>query len=229
MTPDASEQASAAPASASARAYLSGGLPAVYRDPVGAVRDAVLDPAGLDPAGRDAAALDAAAHDPFAVRWMRGLEQVLDPAVTMIDNLAWHLHPDLAPEPIVRLLLHWLGLLAAVDLPIDGARAVLMHAESVARRRGTLAGLQEILGLGFPDLDFQLRQQATFTEGDDPYERRVAPEPFLDVEYAYRERPDARHTLSPAVEQTVRRLIEIRLPAGVPYALRVRGAAAGRR
>jgi phage tail-like protein len=186
-----------APPSASARHYLSRGLPAVYRDPEGP-----------------------AAEDPFVVRWMGGLEEVLDPTVALIDNLAWHLHAGYAPEPIVRLLLGWLGLSAVAELPIDGARRVLHHAESVARRRGTRRGLEDVLTLAFPALDFDVLQSANFTEGDDPEERRLAPAPFLSVRCTRKQVPAGAIALTPEEEaRGVRALIEIRLPVGVPYIL----------
>jgi phage tail-like protein len=178
-----------APASATARGYLREGLPAVYLD--------------LD---------DPRAGEPFAARWMTGLEEVLDPIVTLVDNLAWHLDPRLAPEPLVRMLLSWLGLIAAVDLPIDGARRVLMRAESVAARRGTLRGLREVLTLAFPDLEFELRQEARFTVGDDPAVCPDAPPAELTVSYWRRDAPADHSPLAPGVELAVDGLVDMRLP-----------------
>ena len=188
--------------SATARRYLSRGLPAVYRDRIGPT-----------------------AEDPLVVRWMSGLEEVLDPTVTLIDNLHWHLHPDYAPEAIVRLLLHWLGLHAAHDLPIEGARRVLREAESVAQRRGTRAGLELVLTLAFPSLDFDVRQSASFTEGEDPLQRVLAPAPSVAVHCTRRPPPAPPSTLSAEEEQrTVRALIEIRLPINVSYTLNLPAA-----
>lgn len=189
------------PPSASARGYLRSGLPAIYREPA---------VPGTGP--------------PFAMRWMGGLEEVLDPTVTLLDNLAWHLDPRLAPEPIVRLLLGWLGLHAAARLPIEGARRVLVEAELVARRRGTLAGLRHVLGLAFPELDFDVRQSASFTEGSDPHERRMAPAPFLAIHCTRSPDPDDLTPLEPARERALRDLIVARLPVAVPYLLYLPGA-----
>jgi phage tail-like protein len=225
MTELTLEQLEQAPPSASARAYLSRGLPAVYRD---ARRRGPSPDGGWRAGGADAAGNRDGDGDALAVRWMRGLEQVLDPTVTLIDNLAWQLHPDLAPDDIVRVLLCWLGLGAAAELPIDGARRVLIRAEFVGRRRGTLRGLHEVLELGFPDLRFDLRQSATFTEGDDPLQVRIAPAPLLVVHGTRRPpvaaqqdeppQPD-RSAFTPAEDRVIRELIEVRLPVHVPYVL----------
>jgi phage tail-like protein len=185
-----------APPSATAREYLRRGLPAVYLD--------VDDPR---------------AGEPFASRWMGGLEEVLDPIVTLVDNLAWHLDPRLAPEPLVRMMLSWLGLIVAVDLPIDGARRVLMHAESVGARRGTLRGLFEVLTLAFPALEFDVRQDARFTVGDDPAACPDAPAPSLTVSYRRRDAPSDASALAAADELAIAELVEMRLPVGVPAVL----------
>jgi phage tail-like protein len=196
ITPD--QLFSDAPATASARRYLSRGLPAVYREP-----EVWGGP------------------DPFVVRWMAGLEEVLDPTVALIDNLAWHLDARLAPEEIVRMLLRWLGLFASAELPEMRARYVLERAERITRMRGTMDGIRLALETAFPELEFDITDGARFTEGDDPYTRPDVPEPpLLDVTWWDR---DGRPPFD-VDEQDLRAIIGIHLPVELPYSLRERTA-----
>ena len=189
-----------APATASARRYLSRGLPAVYREP--------------EVWG---------APDPFVVRWMAGLEEVLDPTVALIDNLAWHLDARIAPEEIVRMLLRWLGLFASAKLPAMRARFVLEQAEAITRLRGTMDGLRLALSSAYPELEFDISDGARFTDGDDPYTRPEAPAPLLKVIWWDR---DGRPPYD-VDEQDLRAIIRIHLPVEVPYELHERTPGAG--
>ena len=187
-----------APATASARRYLSRGLPAIYREP-----EVWGGP------------------DPFAVRWMAGLEEVLDPTVALIDNLAWQLDARLAPEDIVRMLLRWLGLFASAELPEMRARYVLEQAERITQLRGTKDGIRLALETAYPELDFDITDGARFTEGDDPYTRPEVPEPPL-LEVTWWDR-DGRPPFD-IDEADLRAIILIHLPVEVPYLLRERTA-----
>ena len=68
------------PPVASSRAYLRGGLPAVYQD------------------------------GDFGMRFVGALETVLDPIVAMLDALPAHFDPDHAPRDVLDLLAAWLGV-----------------------------------------------------------------------------------------------------------------------
>jgi phage tail-like protein len=111
-----------APGTASARAYLRGGLPGLYRD------------------GR------------FGMRFVTALEQVLDPIVAMLDSLHAHLDPDLAPEGFLDVIGAWLGLIIGEEAEVGSQRAMVRSAMELTRRRGTAAGLQLLLDLRFPSL-----------------------------------------------------------------------------
>jgi hypothetical protein len=69
-----------APRSASARGYLGSSLPTMYQD------------------------------NDFALRFIGALETLLDPIVTLLDSLAAHVDPDLAPGDILGALAAWLGI-----------------------------------------------------------------------------------------------------------------------
>jgi phage tail-like protein len=189
-----------APASASVRGYLTTSLPAVYTD-------------------GERAALAVLASDappePFVVRWLGGLEQVLDPAVTLLDNLAWHLDTRLCPDDLVRALLWGLGLEAAADLEPGARRNVLRRAMALGRRRGTLAGLRELLGHVFGGMRIEVLHSGRATQGADPRERPDAVPPLLRVRC-----PAA---LSAEQEHALRSLIDYGCPAHVDWALEIGG------
>lgn len=171
----------------------------------------------------------ATTREPFVTRWLGGLEEVLDPTVSVIDNLAFHLDPELAPEPWVRMLLCWLGFHAAEDLRIDRARRVLAEirpaapdtggrVRSLARTRGTRAGLQRLLDLAFPEKKFEVEHNATFTESDDPAWRPPPPPPpRITVRTEFELAADEDHATC--------RLIEAMRPLRVPCRLVTAGGA----
>jgi hypothetical protein len=68
------------PPVASSRAYLRGGLPAVYQE------------------------------SDFGMRFIGGLEELLDPIVAVLDALPAHFDPDHAPRDILSLIAGWLGV-----------------------------------------------------------------------------------------------------------------------
>lgn len=152
------------PRTASARAYLRAGLPTLYREP-----------------------------DSFAMRFVGGLEEVLDPDVAMLDNLHAHLDPQLAPPSLLDAMASWLGLRVdetvrlaerrelvrrAVDLAPDfadeeGRRDRRGTKGGVVRQRGTKGGLELVLRLSFPDLELTVKDDGAATASDDPDELPV--------------------------------------------------------
>jgi phage tail-like protein len=187
-----------APASASARGYLARTLPSVYTEDEGPS----LGPGG----GREP-------QEPFVVRWLSGLEQVLDPAVTLIDNLAWHVDARTAPDDVVLALLYWLGFQAATELDPGIRRSLLRRAMAYGRMRGTLAGLRELLGHAFPEIRFEVTDTAQATQGDDPDARVPAPPPQLTVR--------CPAPLSARAESSLRRLVEESCPVHVRWTLEI--------
>jgi len=127
----------AAPPSASARAYLRNGLPAVYRE--------TWETEG----GSAVADLES----PFAMRFLKALEEVLDPIVTLLDCLPAHLDPKLAPAEALHVMALWLGLPFEEHLPRDRQERLVENALEISRSRGTARGLQLLLELMFGDSD----------------------------------------------------------------------------
>jgi phage tail-like protein len=147
-----------APPSASAREYLRGALPAVYRErSPGAFGDA------------------------FAMRFVEGLEEVLDPIVSMLDLLAAHLDLDLAPPEIVSLIGEWLGLEFGYALTSAGQRRLVREGTSITRARGTRACLERVLRLAFEDVALEIRDGGRVTWSTDATVPAPAGEPAFEV------------------------------------------------
>ena len=172
------------PAAASLRGYLRDALPPIYRD------RATIEPPAIE-------------------RWVGALEEVLDPIVLQLDNLAEHLDPALAEIPWIDTLTRWLGMRIDPALSLEVRRARVSEAMALGQRRGTLAGLKLALELVFPGLDVVATDNALVTTGDDPAERRPAPAPelFLTVPAGLDERGRG----------VFMRVVEDQLPAHVSW------------
>ena len=170
-------QTPAAPRSASARAYLRNGVPAVYRETWNTAGvDGSYSSANLDDPvdafdaedaeyAREAqlAELDLT----FAMRFLKALEEVLDPIVTLLDCLPAHLDPKLAPLNALHAMADWLGLPFEEHVPGDNRlseydrhnrlkqrqQRLVEKALEINRSRGTRGGLELLLELMFGDPD----------------------------------------------------------------------------
>jgi phage tail-like protein len=129
----------------------------------------------------------------FAMRFLHGLEEVLDPIVAFLDALPAHLDVSLAPPEFVTLVGEWLGVdpeghwRALLGQDEVRRRALVGHATVIARRRGTGASLQLVLDLLFPDLGLRVRDfgRSTFSaEPRDPPEADTSFEVVSNVEPA---------------------------------------------
>jgi phage tail-like protein len=114
------------PPVASSRAYLRGGLPAVYQD------------------------------GDFGMRFIGALETLLDPIVAVLDALPAHFSPDYAPRDVLDLLSAWLGIELDESQTPAQRRAMLRQAAELSRRRGTRHGLELALSLAFPRLPLRV-------------------------------------------------------------------------
>jgi phage tail-like protein len=85
------------------------------------------------------------ADDDLAARFTAGLDDVLAPALSTLDNLWAYLDPSLCPSDFLDWLADWVG----VDLAPESSDAVrrrqVARAAGWHRRRGTAAGLSEQL------------------------------------------------------------------------------------
>ena len=173
------------PAVASERRYLSRTLPAVYQE------------------------------NDFGVRFVGALEPLLDPVVALLDSLPAHVDPALAPEDMLALLAHWLGLEIDEAWPIESKRELVQRGDELARAHGTAAGLELTLKIAFPDHPLRVEDSGHVTwagRKDAPKQDRSGAG-FI----VYCDAPLDEHELG-----AVSRLIEQVKPVNVTYKLRVK-------
>jgi phage tail-like protein len=134
------------------RAYLRGGLPAVYQD------------------------------GDFAMRFIGALERTLDPIVAVIDALPAHFNPDHAPRDALNLMAAWLGVDLDESQEIRHQREMVHRSSELGRRRGTVRGIELALELSFPGIPLRVEDQGgvrwTLEPGDKAAE---APPPSFVV------------------------------------------------
>ena len=114
------------PKVASSRAYLRGGLPAVYQD------------------------------GDFGMRFIGALETLLDPIVAVLDALPSHFSADHAPRDILDLLSAWLGVELDESQAPQQRREMVRQAAELGRRRGTKRGVELALSLAYPGLPLRV-------------------------------------------------------------------------
>ena len=114
------------PRVASSRAYLRGGLPAVYQE------------------------------GDFGMRFIGALETLLDPSVAVLDALPAHFSADHAPRDILDLLSAWLGVDLDESQTPQQRREMVRQAAALGRRRGTKRGVELAMALGVPGLPLRV-------------------------------------------------------------------------
>lgn len=87
------------------------------------------------------------ADDDFAQRFTAGLDTVLAPVFTTLDNLPSYLDPRLAPADFLSWLASWVGGVDDPRWPIGLRRQAVARAVELHRWRGTRRGLTEALCL----------------------------------------------------------------------------------
>ena len=169
------------PRAVSNRAYLRNGLPALYQE------------------------------GDFAMRFVGALETLLDPIVGVLDALPAHFDPDHAPQDVLGLLSHWVGVRPDESLPLAHRRELVRRAAEVGRKRGTKAGLALALELSFPGLPLRVEEPGGVSSGTGatpPADPRVI---------VYCEEP-----VDERIQASIARCIEENKPAHIAYKLRVR-------
>lgn len=184
-----------APTPASNRRYLRDGLPAIYRE----------DPSGIHVEDTE----------PFGIRFVGALEQVLDPLVAVIDLLPAHFDPELAPLDILDLCTKWLGLSHREAQPSAELRKLVLRAADLGRLRGTVAGMRLALELNFPQLPLRIQDGGGIHHAIDG----ELPAPAAPHFVVYCDKPIERDLAA-----EVARVIESVKPVHVSYRLRIRGS-----
>ena len=171
------------PQVASSRAYLRAGLPAVYQE------------------------------SDFGMRFIGGLEELLDPIVAVLDALPAHFDPDHAPRDVLNLLSAWLGVDIDESQEMRHQRQMVRSAAELGRRRGTVRGLELALELQFPDVPLRIEDQGGVRWSLD--QRPVEAPPPSFVVYCDKPVPEE-------VQAGIARCIEQHKPVGTAYRLRVK-------
>jgi phage tail-like protein len=171
------------PPVASSRAYLRGGLPAVYQE------------------------------SDFGMRFIGGLEGLLDPIVAVLDALPAHFDPDHAPRDVLGLVASWLGVELDESQEIRHQREMLRQSAELARRRGTVSGLELALRLTFPDVPLRVEDQGGVRWSLDQRPVEAPPPSFV----VYCDKP-----VTEDVQARIARCIEQHKPVGTAYRLRVK-------
>jgi phage tail-like protein len=153
-------------------------------------------------------------QEDFSMRFVGALEEVLDPIVALLDALPAHFSADLAPADVLELMTGWLGIELNESQPTFERREIVRHAAELARRRGTLRGLELALSLGFPALPLRVEETGGVHFDAAAGELPEAPAPSFVV-YCDQSITEDR-------QAAVARLIEQMKPAHVSYRLRVK-------
>lgn len=126
------------PAVASERRYLRAALPAIYQE------------------------------DDFGMRFVSGLERLLDPIVAILDALPAHFAAEHAPVDLLALMASWLGIELDESQAPEQQRAMVSNAARLAQLRGTVRGLELALGLSFPHLPLRIEDTGGVRYGPVP-------------------------------------------------------------
>src|SRR5215208_5399424 len=171
------------PTVASSRAYLRSSLPAIYQE------------------------------SDFGMRFIGALEELLDPIVAVLDALPAHFDPDHAPRDILNLVASWLGVDLDESQEIRHQREMVRRAADLARKRGTVAGMELALKLAYPDVPLRIEDQGGVRWSLDQHPIDAPPPSF----FVYSDKPVVEE-----VQAGIARYIEQHKPVGTQYRLRVK-------
>jgi len=87
------------------------------------------------------------ADDSFAQRLCAGLDEVLAPAIAVLDCFPAYLDPRTAPPDLLDWLASWMGLVGAGRLPLRRRRALVTRAAELHAWRGTAHAVRELVQL----------------------------------------------------------------------------------
>lgn len=85
--------------------------------------------------------------DVFAQNLCASLDEVLAPAISVLDCFPAYLDPRTAPPDMVDWLASWTGLLAARKLPVARRRRLVARAAALHAWRGTPDAVRELVEL----------------------------------------------------------------------------------
>ncbi len=85
--------------------------------------------------------------DDFCVRFTEGLDPVLAPVLSTIDNIDSYVDPWLTPVDFLDWLAGWFGIELDATWPEERRRALVANALELGRWRGTVLGLAMLVEL----------------------------------------------------------------------------------
>jgi phage tail-like protein len=85
--------------------------------------------------------------DDFCVRFTQGLDPVLAPVLSTIDNVDAYVDPWLTPPDFLDWLAGWFGLELDATWPEERRRGLVANALELGRWRGTVIGLAMLVEL----------------------------------------------------------------------------------
>ena len=173
------------PPVASTRAYLRNGLPALYQD------------------------------GDFGMRFVGALEELLDPIVAVLDGLPYHFDPNFAPPDILQLLAAWLGVDLDETQTISQQREMVLRSAELARRRGTVKGMELALKLHFPEAPMRIEDNGGVIWHGNPGPGNKSSSSFV----VYCDVP-----VEETMQAAIARCIEQYKPVHSTYRLRVKAA-----
>lgn len=85
--------------------------------------------------------------DDFAQRFLSGLDGVLAPILSTLDNLSAYFDPRTAPEDFLQYVSEWVGIYLQESWSIERRRDVVRRAVDIHRRRGTPGGIRDTVAM----------------------------------------------------------------------------------
>ncbi|MGX5697309.1 phage tail protein [Agromyces soli] len=163
-------------------------------------------------------------EDDFLQRMLPAFDDAIAPVLSVLDNLAAYVDPQLAPADHLDWLASW------VDLQLDEAwtegqrRRLVAGAVSLHHRSGTVGGISDAVALAAgPGAEVSVREPGGVAWSAEPGgELPGGGEPIVIVEVAVAERSDE-------LEARLRRAVRALVPAHLPCELRLREAQGGAR
>jgi phage tail-like protein len=105
--------------------------------------------------------------DDFCVRFTEGLDEVLAPVLSTVDNLDAYVDPWLTPPDFLDWLAGWFGLELDATWPEERRRALVANALELGRWRGTVVGLALLVEL-YTGGDAEIDDGGGVVASDDP-------------------------------------------------------------
>jgi len=85
--------------------------------------------------------------DDFAQRFTSGLDAVLAPILSTLDNLPAYFDPRTAPEDFVEFLATWVGIYLQESWSLDRRKEVVRGAVQIHRGRATKGGIRDTVAM----------------------------------------------------------------------------------